>query len=183
MYQGRHGRQGSQGLVFGWILRNRKWRRQRRRASEVAATMTSLPTKNLPWRPCVQLAHLEVRSTFGVSQLFGSGFCRVGVEFFKNSGIQVGKAYGFSYCLSFLTISDSKGRIGILMRATKSREGIYFLLSLCIWFVNWTHFNVLMIMHVQELTKLRSSKIRLNAFMYVSMISIKRLSLAEFRDE
>ena len=46
--QGRHGRQGSQGLVLEWILRNRKWR-----AGEIAATMASLPTKNLPWRTCI----------------------------------------------------------------------------------------------------------------------------------
>ena len=47
---GRHGKQesqGSQGLVLGWILR--KWWPQR--ACEVAATMASLPAKNLPWRP------------------------------------------------------------------------------------------------------------------------------------
>ena len=51
-YQGRNGRQGSQGVVLSWILRNRKWRRQRGRTGEVAAAMASLPAKNLPWRPC-----------------------------------------------------------------------------------------------------------------------------------
>jgi hypothetical protein len=38
-FQGSHGRQGSQGLALGWILRNRKWQWQWRRASEVAATL------------------------------------------------------------------------------------------------------------------------------------------------
>ena len=46
--QGRHGRQGSQGLILGWILRNRKCRQQWWRTGEVAATMASLPAKNLP---------------------------------------------------------------------------------------------------------------------------------------
>jgi hypothetical protein len=41
-----HGRQGSQGLVLGWILRNRKRHQQWRRAGEVATTMASLPAKN-----------------------------------------------------------------------------------------------------------------------------------------
>ena len=37
--QGRHGRQGSQCLVLGWILKNRKWRWQWGRAGEVAAAI------------------------------------------------------------------------------------------------------------------------------------------------
>ena len=54
MYQGHHGRQGSQGLVLGWILRNRKRQYQRQLASEVAAIVAFLPAKNLPWR------HLDI---------------------------------------------------------------------------------------------------------------------------
>ena len=52
----REARQPRLGLL-GWILRNRKGRRQRLRACEVAATMASLPTKKLPWRPwdCFQM--------------------------------------------------------------------------------------------------------------------------------
>ena len=38
-WQGRHKRQGSQGLVLGWILRNKKHRQQWRCLGEVAATM------------------------------------------------------------------------------------------------------------------------------------------------
>ena len=52
LMQGHHGRQGSQSLVLGWILRNRKRQQQWRRAGEVADTMASLPAKNLPWWPC-----------------------------------------------------------------------------------------------------------------------------------
>ena len=48
--QGRQKRQGSQGLALGWILYNRNWWRQRWHASEGAATMASLPAKNLPWQ-------------------------------------------------------------------------------------------------------------------------------------
>jgi hypothetical protein len=54
-----HGWQGSQGLVLGWILRNRKLWWQRRQAGEVATTMASLPDKNLPW------LHCAYSSTFG----------------------------------------------------------------------------------------------------------------------
>ena len=49
--QGRHGRQSSsQCLVLGCILRNRKQWWQSRCTSEVAATLASLPAKNLPWQ-------------------------------------------------------------------------------------------------------------------------------------
>ena len=45
--------QGSQVLVLGWmILRNRKQGWKRLRAGELAATMASLLSKNLPWRLC-----------------------------------------------------------------------------------------------------------------------------------
>ena len=50
--QGRHGWQGPQGLGLAWILQNRKWRRQRWHAADVAATVAALPGKNWPWRPC-----------------------------------------------------------------------------------------------------------------------------------
>ena len=40
-----------EGLVLGWILRNRKRWRQRWHRGKVAATMVSLPAKNLQWRP------------------------------------------------------------------------------------------------------------------------------------
>ena len=50
--QGRFERQGSQGLVLGWILRNRKRWQQWRSTGEVVATMASLPAKNLPWQTC-----------------------------------------------------------------------------------------------------------------------------------
>ena len=55
--QGCHGRQGSQGLILGWILRNRKRWQHLRRTNEVVATMASLPAKNLPLRHCWGLTY------------------------------------------------------------------------------------------------------------------------------
>ena len=57
--QGCHGRQGSQDLVLGWILRNRKWRRQWRCASEVAASMAPCLSKIYSGGPVVNV-HKEV---------------------------------------------------------------------------------------------------------------------------
>ena len=44
--QGRHGCQSLQGLGLAWILQNEKQRRQRRYATDVAATVVALPDKN-----------------------------------------------------------------------------------------------------------------------------------------
>ena len=69
IYQGRHGRQGRQGLVLAYILRIRKRRGQQRYTSEVAATMAALPAKNLPWRPCHTIRKYKkmgVQNTFQI---------------------------------------------------------------------------------------------------------------------
>ena len=54
LMKGRQDRQGSQGLVLGWISRNKETAAAAavRQCSEVATTMASLPAKNLPWWPC-----------------------------------------------------------------------------------------------------------------------------------
>ena len=84
-----HGRQGSQGLVRGWILRNRK--RQWRRTGEVATTMVSLPTKNLLWRPCTIYTKLLLMPWFDdklchtpcVLTQFGNIIANILLKFFR----------------------------------------------------------------------------------------------------
>ena len=63
--QGRHGRQGSQGLVLGLSLRNRKL--QWRHVGEVAATMVYLAAKNLPRWPCNGFYYTSSNSYFIIS--------------------------------------------------------------------------------------------------------------------
>ena len=59
-----HERQGSQGWVLGWILRNRKRQQQRWRAGEVATTMASLPAKIYRGCPECFISGLSGEATF-----------------------------------------------------------------------------------------------------------------------
>ena len=108
-----HGRQGSQGLVLGWILRNRKLQQQDWHAGEVAATMASLPAKNLPWRPY----HI---ATFNILAAHAS---QTGVHFTQNSSTATCFAI-FTYFLNALMLHfGNVHHLGVLLK-DESKQAI-----------------------------------------------------------
>lgn len=72
--QGCHSWQGRQGLDLAWILQNRKGRRQRLNAADLAALVVALSAKNWLWQPWYLCPTL-----FCHSCVLSQGLCKIHV--------------------------------------------------------------------------------------------------------